>query len=42
MIPSCTDELTPAWFTQALGEPVRDVEIHDAHSGTTGRARIGL
>jgi aminoglycoside/choline kinase family phosphotransferase len=42
MIPSSTDELTPAWFTQALGEPVHDVEILDAHSGTTGRARIGL
>ena len=42
MIPSCTDELTPAWFTQVLGEPVRDVEILDTHSGTTGRARIGL
>jgi aminoglycoside/choline kinase family phosphotransferase len=42
MIPSSTDELTPAWFTEALGEPVGGVEILDAHSGTTGRARIGL
>lgn len=42
MIPSCTDELTPEWFTEALGEPVDGVEILDAHSGTTGRARSGL
>ncbi len=42
MIPSSIDELTPAWFTEALGEPVADVEVLDAHSGTTGRARIGL
>lgn len=42
MIPSSTDELTPAWFTEALGEPVDDVEILDAHSGTTCRARIGV
>ncbi len=42
MIPSSIDELTPAWFTEALGEPVAGVEVLDAHSGTTGRARIGL
>ncbi len=42
MIPSTTDELTPEWFTEALGEPVQSVEILDAHSGTTGRARVGL
>ena len=42
MIPSTTDELTPEWFTEALGEPVDAVEVLDAHSGTTGRARIGL
>ncbi|MFY9918912.1 MAG: phosphotransferase [Mycobacterium sp.] len=42
MIPSTTDELTPEWFTEALGEPVDGVEILNAHSGTTGRARIGL
>lgn len=42
MIPSTTDELTPEWFTEALGEAVDGVEILDAHSGTTGRARIGL
>jgi aminoglycoside phosphotransferase (APT) family kinase protein len=42
MIPSTVDELTPAWFTEALGEPVADVEVLDAHSGTTGRARVGV
>ncbi|RDH74776.1 hypothetical protein DVS77_29300 [Mycolicibacterium moriokaense] len=41
-IPSSTDELTADWFTEVLGEPVAGVEILDAHSGTTGRARIGL
>lgn len=41
-IPSHTAELTPDWFTEALGEPVTAVEILDAHSGTTGRARVRL
>ena len=41
-IPACTDDLTPGWFSEVLGVPVRVVEILDAHSGTTGRARVGL
>lgn len=41
-IPSSVDELTPDWFTDALGAPVDAVDILDAHSGTTGRARVGL
>ena len=41
-IPACTDELTPAWFSEVLGVAVRSVDILDAHSGTTGRARVGL
>ncbi len=41
-IPTSTDELTPAWFTEILGEPVTGVQVLDAHSGTTGRARLGL
>jgi aminoglycoside/choline kinase family phosphotransferase len=41
-VPASTDELTPAWFTEVLGQPVSGVEILDAHSGTTGRARVGL
>ena len=41
-IPAATDDLSPAWFTKVLGEPVTGVEVLDAHSGTTGRARVGL
>lgn len=41
-IPSSVDDLTPAWFTEIMGEPVKSVEVLDAHSGTTGRARVGL
>jgi len=41
-IPADVADLTPAWFTRALGEPVRAVEVLDAHSGTTGRARVRL
>lgn len=39
-IPSDVSELTPGWFSHALGEPVSAVEVLDAHSGTTGRARV--
>ena len=41
-IPAQVDDLTPEWFSEVLGSPIRDVEILDAHSGTTGRARVGL
>jgi aminoglycoside phosphotransferase (APT) family kinase protein len=41
-IPQSVDELTPAWFTEILGGSVRDVDVLASHSGTTGRARIGL
>jgi aminoglycoside phosphotransferase (APT) family kinase protein len=41
-IPYSTEELTPAWFSEVLRRPVSAVEILDAHSGTTGRARVGL
>jgi aminoglycoside phosphotransferase (APT) family kinase protein len=41
-IPFRIEELTPGWFSEVLGSPVIGVEVHDAHSGTTGRARIGL
>ena len=41
-IPSDVSELTPDWFSAALGEPVSAVEVLDAHSGTTGRARVRL
>lgn len=41
-IPSAVDELTPEWFTEVLNTRVDDVHILDAHSGTTGRALVGL
>ncbi|WP_194163831.1 phosphotransferase family protein [Mycolicibacterium sp. P1-5] len=41
-IPASVDELTPSWFSEVLGEMVTAVEVLDAHSGTTGRARVRL
>jgi thiamine kinase-like enzyme len=41
-IPGEVADLTPSWFSQALGESVTAVEVLDAHSGTTGRARVRL
>ena len=41
-IPSSVEELTPAWLSEALGAAVDGVEVLDAHSGTTGRARLRL
>ncbi len=41
-IPASVDDLTPSWFSEALGEKVTAVEVLDAHSGTTGRARVRL
>ena len=41
-IPAELTDLTAAWFTEVLGQPVAEVELLDAHSGTTGRARVGL
>lgn len=41
-IPADVGDLTPAWLSAALGESVRAVEVLDAHSGTTGRARVRL
>ena len=39
-IPASVDELTPTWFSEALDADVASVEVIDAHSGTTGRARV--
>jgi Phosphotransferase enzyme family len=39
-IPTTVEELTPAWLSEALGATVDEVEVLDAHSGTTGRARL--
>ena len=41
-IPSRVEDLTPAWFSEALDADVRGVEVVDAHSGTTGRALVRL
>lgn len=41
-IPAIVDEVTPRWMSEALGREVREVAVLDAHSGTTGRARLGL
>jgi hypothetical protein len=39
-IPTTVEELTPAWLSETLGATVDEVEVLDAHSGTTGRARL--
>jgi hypothetical protein len=41
-IPASVDELTPAWFSEVLEADVGAVQVVDAHSGTTGRAKVGL
>ncbi len=41
-IPAALDELTPTWFSRVLDADVQAVEVVDAHSGTTGRAKVRL
>lgn len=41
-IPARVSELTAEWFSQVLRTDVRAVDVVDAHSGTTGRARVRL
>lgn len=41
-IPADVGDLTASWFSRALGESVAAVDVLDAHSGTTGRARVRL
>jgi len=41
-IPLEVADATPEWLTGALGVTVRGVTVLDAHSGTTGRARLGI
>jgi aminoglycoside phosphotransferase (APT) family kinase protein len=41
-IPTRVEELTPGWFSEILGVDVTSVAVLDAHSGTTGRARVGI
>jgi hypothetical protein len=41
-IPVEVADLSAAWFAEALDAPVTGMEVVDAHSGTTGRARVRL
>ncbi len=41
-IPASVEELTPQWFSEALGVRVGSIDVLDAHSGTTGRVRVGV
>ncbi|MEX0665726.1 MAG: phosphotransferase [Acidimicrobiia bacterium] len=41
-IPVDVDDVTPEWLGAALGAGVTGVEVLDRHSGTTGRARVGV
>lgn len=41
-IPASVDDVTPAWLSEALDADVSAVEVLDAHSGTTGRAKVRL
>ena len=41
-IPSTVDEVTPAWLSEVLDADVAAVETLDAHSGTTGRAKVRI
>ena len=41
-IPAAPADLTAEWFSEVLDLPVTAVEVLDAHSGTTGRARIRI
>jgi hypothetical protein len=41
-IPVEVEDVTPAWLSEVLDADVRSVEVLDRHSGTTGRARIGV
>ena len=41
-IPVEVGDVTPEWLTAALGATVERVEVLDAHSGTTGRARVAV
>ena len=40
--PTDVDELTPRWFSEILDADISAVEVLDAHTGTTGRARVRL
>jgi aminoglycoside phosphotransferase (APT) family kinase protein len=39
-IPASVEEVTPTWLSEAIRADVTGVEVVDAHSGTTGRAKV--
>jgi aminoglycoside phosphotransferase (APT) family kinase protein len=41
-IPLEVGDATPEWLSDVLGREVLAVDVLDAHSGTTGRARLGI
>lgn len=41
-LPRDVDDLTAAWFAEALDLDVTGVTVLDRHTGTTGRARVAL
>jgi hypothetical protein len=41
-IPATIGELTPGWLSEALDADIASIEVVDAHSGTTGRAKIRI
>ncbi len=41
-IPDAVEGLTPTWFSEVLDADISAVEVLDAHTGTTGRARVRL
>lgn len=41
-IPTSVSDITAAWLSEALDADIDGVEVLDAHSGTTGRAKIGI
>ena len=41
-IPTELADLTPAWLGAVFGAAVEQVQVLDSHSGTTGRARLGV
>lgn len=41
-IPSTVDDVTPGWLSAVLDADVAAVELVDAHSGTTGRAKVRI
>jgi hypothetical protein len=42
VIPVDVADVTPEWMSTALDRDVRAVTVLDQHSGTTGRARVGV